>query len=88
MSSYKLEMFVHEGTQEKREPYSVHFVSANHRYVGQLIPYFTNYLRYAFFLFLQISKKYAKFLAKSIYMSTGSINEFVLMHCKPCIFYF
>ena len=29
MSSYKLEIFLHEGTQEKCVPYALYFVSAN-----------------------------------------------------------
>ena len=60
--------------QEKREPYPIHFVSANkhptvyHRYVGKLIPYnvLHKYLRYAFVSYSCKFPKYAKFLARSI----------------------
>ena len=53
--------------QEKREPRAVHFVSANkhptvyHRYVGQLIQYFTNISNTHFFLILQISENMLNF---------------------------
>ena len=49
----------------------------NHWYAGQVIPYFTNYLRCAFFLIFANFRKCAKFLARSILSKLDAAWHFI-----------